>query len=136
VAGLPRGLVPANRRERARGKRKCALTFFISYLQTLVTFVCPVHLACQPLASSTFLSEQTSQQYFSLRTNQQQPPAKRIVGCPPLANERSAAREREVLSTLVLRHNKHSSSSQLSHAPLYALLLSRENRPKANSPAS
>jgi hypothetical protein len=35
----------------------------------------PVRLACQPPASSTFLSEQTSQQYFSLRTNQHQPSA-------------------------------------------------------------
>jgi hypothetical protein len=36
-----------------------------------------VRLAYQPPASSTFLSEQiaTSQQYFSLRTNQNQPSA-------------------------------------------------------------
>jgi hypothetical protein len=33
----------------------------------------PVRSAYQPPASSTFLSEQTSQQYFSLRTNQHQP---------------------------------------------------------------
>jgi hypothetical protein len=32
----------------------------------------PVRLTYQPPASSTFLSEQTSQQYFSLRTNQHQ----------------------------------------------------------------
>jgi hypothetical protein len=32
-------------------------------------------LAYQPPASSTFLSQQTSQQYFSLRTNQHQPSA-------------------------------------------------------------
>jgi hypothetical protein len=33
----------------------------------------PVRLAYQPPDSSTFLSQQTSQQYFSLRTNQHQP---------------------------------------------------------------
>jgi hypothetical protein len=33
----------------------------------------PVRLAYQPPASGTFLSEQTSHQYFSLRTNQHQP---------------------------------------------------------------
>jgi hypothetical protein len=32
----------------------------------------PVHSAYQPPASGTFLSEQTSQQYFSLTTNQHQ----------------------------------------------------------------
>jgi hypothetical protein len=37
----------------------------------------PVRLAYQPPASSTFLSQQTSHQYFSLKTNQHQPPAKR-----------------------------------------------------------
>jgi hypothetical protein len=41
---------------------------------------CSFRLAYQPPASSTFLSEQTRQQYFSLGTNQHQPPAKR-AGC-------------------------------------------------------
>jgi hypothetical protein len=35
----------------------------------------PVRLAYQPPANSTFLSQQTSQQYSSLRTNQHQPSA-------------------------------------------------------------
>jgi hypothetical protein len=35
----------------------------------------PVRLAYQPPANSTFLSEQTSHQYFSLSTNQHQPSA-------------------------------------------------------------
>jgi hypothetical protein len=41
----------------------------------LVITLRPVRLAYQPPASSTFLSEQTSQQYFSLTTNQHQPSA-------------------------------------------------------------
>jgi hypothetical protein len=45
----------------------------------------PVRLAYQPPANSTFLSEQNShQQYFSLRINQHQPPAKR-TGCLSLS---------------------------------------------------
>jgi hypothetical protein len=39
------------------------------------TYARPVRLAYQSPTSSTFLSEQTSQQYFSLRTNQHQPSA-------------------------------------------------------------
>jgi hypothetical protein len=35
----------------------------------------PVRLAYQPPANGTFLSQQTSQQYFPLRTNQHQPSA-------------------------------------------------------------
>jgi hypothetical protein len=40
-----------------------------------IAFFRPVRLAYQPPASSIFLSEQNSQQYFSLRTNQHQPSA-------------------------------------------------------------
>jgi hypothetical protein len=41
----------------------------------LLSNIHPIRLAYQPPANNTFLSEQTSQQYFSLRTNQHQPPA-------------------------------------------------------------
>jgi hypothetical protein len=40
-----------------------------------VNYLRPVRSAYQPPASSISLSEQTSQQYFSLTTNQHQPSA-------------------------------------------------------------
>jgi hypothetical protein len=51
-----------------------------------------VRLTYQPPASSTFLSKQTSHQYFSPRTNQHQPSAKRtgLLGEPAASLESGA----------------------------------------------
>jgi hypothetical protein len=78
-------ILSTNRREkRLRGKGSAprilrplggsvpSLPFF---LFSKIAILRPVRLAYQLPASSTFLSEQTSQQYFSLRTNQHQPSA-------------------------------------------------------------
>jgi hypothetical protein len=69
-----------------------------------------IRLAYQPPHSSTFLSEQTSQQYFSLRTNQHQPPVKRTG-----------------LSTLLKGDTTLSSQVKVVYGTQYYLILLFEN---------